>query len=98
MTAQAVSRSTTVAAMPELLVAEFSGEFVILNLRDGVYYGLEDVGARVWALLQSPISIGQIVEALVSEYDVDAARCECDVRALVDDLLSRQLVEIRQGS
>ena len=32
-------------------------EVVLLNLRDGVYYGLDGVGARVWTLVQEPRTV-----------------------------------------
>ena len=44
----------------------------MLNLRDGTYYGLDEVGAEIWRLIQTPITIGRIVASLVDMYDVDA--------------------------
>jgi hypothetical protein len=60
-----------------------------------VYYGLEDVGTRIWQLLQRPVSVLAIREALVAEFDVEPARCERDIRLLLTDLAARGLVEIR---
>lgn len=78
-----------------MLATEFGDEVVILNLRDGVYYGLEDVGTRIWQLLQQPVSVLTIREAIVAEFDVESARCERDIRLLLTDLVARRLVEIR---
>lgn len=86
--------SATIVALPDLLANEFDGEVVVLNLRDGVYYGLEDVGARIWQLLQQPITVEGICQVLVAEYDVEPDRCRRDVRALVGDLAARGLVEL----
>ena len=68
------------------------GEAVILGLRDGVYYGLDAVGARVWALLAEPRRVPELVEAIVAEFDVTAEECERDVLALLDQLAARDLV------
>jgi len=67
---------------------------VILDRRDGVYYGLEDVGARIWNLLQGRTTVAAIRDALQAEYDVEDARCERDVGALVAELADRGLIRI----
>ena len=83
-------------AASDVLVSEFGNELVLLNLRDGVYYGLEDVGARLWSLLKKPTTLPAIRDALVSEYDVEPQRCERDARALIGDLVARGLVTIQE--
>jgi hypothetical protein len=81
----------------DVLTTEFGDEIVILHLRDGVYYGLEDVGARIWQLLRTPVSLPAIRDAIVAEFDVDPARCEQDVRSLIAKLTERGLVQMQGG-
>jgi hypothetical protein len=95
VTVSSIPDGATIVAANDLLSTEFGDEVVILNLRDGVYYGLEDVGTRIWQLLQRPVSVLAIREALVADFDVDSARCERDLRLLLTDLAARGLVEIR---
>ena len=85
----------TYIAADDVLVTEFGNETVLLNLQDGVYYGLEDTGALVWKLLRQPVSVTHIRDAVVAAYDVDPARCERDIRALISDLADRQLIKRR---
>jgi Coenzyme PQQ synthesis protein D (PqqD) len=96
MAARAISETAVLVAAGDLLASDFGAEQVILNLKDGVYYGLEEVGARIWRLLQKPTTIPAILGALAEEYDVDSARCERDLRALLGDLVARGLVEVRE--
>jgi hypothetical protein len=98
MTTLVLPGSATVVAAGDLLASEFGDELVILNLRDGVYYGLEDVGARIWKLLQKPVSVIAICDEIVAEYDVEPRRCERDLRSLLGELLAKGLVEIREGA
>ena len=35
----------------EVVATDLGDEAAILNLKDGVYYGLDPVGARVWSLI-----------------------------------------------
>ena len=94
MTAPAIPESATLIVRSDLLATEFDAGFVVLNLQDGVYYGLEDVGGSVWKLLQKPVTVTAIRDALLSEYDVDSSRCERDLKALLDQLISRGLVQV----
>jgi Coenzyme PQQ synthesis protein D (PqqD) len=91
-----LSGSTIVAAADEILVSDFGDELVLLNLRDGVYYGLDGPGARVWMLLKRPITLKAIQDALIAEYDVEAARCAKDVKSLLTDLVARGLAEVQE--
>lgn len=79
-----------------VLASDFGAEQVILNLRDGVYYGLQDVGARIWQLLQRPTTVPAMCAALVEEYEVEPERCERDLLALIADLSARGLVTITE--
>ncbi len=74
--------------------AELSGESVVLNFDDGMYYSLNEIGARIWALIQSPCKVSVLLATLVSEYDVDTARCESDMISLLQELRGMRLVEV----
>jgi hypothetical protein len=71
-----------------------SDEVVILHLKAGAYFGLEGVGWRVWRLIQNPISVGELIETLCGEYEVEAGRCRAEVFALLVDLSGHGLIEI----
>jgi hypothetical protein len=69
----------------------------MLSLHDGTYYGLDEVGAEFWRLIQTPNTVDRIVASLVELYDIDAGRCRADVVALIATLVERRLVEIRDS-
>lgn len=70
-------------------------EVVILNHADGVYYGLEEVGAFVWEQIQAqPLSFDEIVEKVCENYEVEHDICKADVEKLLDDLIREKLVEM----
>jgi len=89
--------SATVTVAPDVLGSELGSEVVMLSLRDGTYYGLDDVGAEIWRLIQAPTTIGRLVASLVDTYDVDERRCRTDVISLVTSLRDRGLVEVRDA-
>mgnify|MGYP003878390649 CR=1 FL=1 len=69
---------------------------MILQLDQGMYYGLNPVGALVWRLVQEPQSIAALVEGVAAEFDVDRTRCLSDIRELVDSLQRNQLVSVTE--
>lgn len=74
------------------------GNLAILNLKDGVYYGLNSVGSRIWSLLQAPKSVTDIRDTLLSEYDVETEVCTRELIDLLSDLSSRQLIEVNAAA
>lgn len=72
-------------------------EVMILNLEDGVYYGLDPVGARIWELLMEPTTVLAIREILVSEFEVEPEQCEDDLFSLLRALIEVRLVDVSPG-
>jgi hypothetical protein len=89
-----VSKNAIVVATQEQVSSDLAGEAVILNLKDGLYYGLDAVGARIWTLIQQPQSVAALRDAIVAEYDVEAERCERDILTLLTNLAAAQLIEV----
>ncbi|MBX3127657.1 MAG: PqqD family protein [Polyangiaceae bacterium] len=90
---EAVSPDVMVVVTGRHVACSVDGEVVILHLEDGVYYGLNAVGTRVWELVQSPQPVGHIVDRILEEFDVERERCVQDVSELISALASRGLVE-----
>jgi hypothetical protein len=89
-----VSKRAVVVATQAQVSSDLAGEAVILNLKNGMYYGLDAVGARIWTLIQYPQTVVALHDAIMAEYEVDAGRCEQDILALLSDLAAAQLIEI----
>jgi len=79
---------------PEILFQELSGEAVVLNLENGHYYGLDEVGTRMWALLAEHGQLAPVINILLQEYDVDEDRLRTDLQSLIDDLIEQGLLRI----
>ena len=47
-------RDSIIRAAGEQASCDLTGEAVILNLRSGQYFSLNDVGTRIWNLIQEP--------------------------------------------
>ena len=70
----------------EILTQEVSGETVILDLKNESYFGLDEVGTRIWKLLQQEKDIQSITETMLDEYDVEEKQLGKDIQALLSQL------------
>lgn len=93
-----LSSRAIVVASKDQISCDLGEEAAILGMKNSVYYGLDPVGARIWRLLQQPRSIGEICEAIVSEYDVTRERFESDLIRLLQQMLEEGLVELGHGT
>src|ERR1700722_8517130 len=82
----------------EVLTTQLGHELLMLNVPQSQYHNLNDVGGRVWQLLEHPISAAALVDTLLEEYDIERARCEEDVTAFLDMLAARGLIVVSPGT
>ena len=79
-------------AASEPLAAQLPDEVVLLNPQDGVYYGLDSVGARIWELIATPIRVADLHTRLLDEYEVEPQRLADDLIRLLSQLSDRGLL------
>lgn len=78
----------------DVVFREIAGEAVILNLQTGKYFGLDEVGTRMWQLLAQHNQIEPALNDLTEEYDTTKDQLQHDLLDLVDKLALQQLIEI----
>jgi myo-inositol-1-phosphate synthase len=78
----------------EVFANEIDGEAVMMNIQTGKYYGLDEIGSRIWELMERKIQVKEIIEQLQKEYDVSEQQCKTDVLNLLNDLKSNQLIDV----
>jgi len=66
----------------------------LLNLKSESYFGLDQVGTRMWTLLTTSDSIQSAFEALLDEYDVSADKLRKDIQEFIEKLIANGLVEV----
>lgn len=82
-------------AKDDVHVRSFDGELVILDLARGDYFGVNEVGARLWAGLVSGQTTREVAVDLRGVYEVDDGKLLEDLIALTNELFARGLVRVR---
>lgn len=93
-----VDESSLVVVSANQVSTTLGSEAVILGADAGQYFGLNEVGARVWELVQQPMRVSAICETLCAEYEVAAPECQRDVIELLNELCAKGLLDVRSES
>jgi Coenzyme PQQ synthesis protein D (PqqD) len=81
-----------VAIPPQVMARTVGDETVILDLASGTYFGLDPVGAQIWALMGEGRTLAEICATMLEEYEVEREQLEADVLRLAAELAERRLV------
>jgi len=91
-----ISDDSRIMVTKDQVSCDLAGETAVLNLKNGVYYGFADpVGVRIWSLVQTPITIRALRDAIMQEFEVEEEQCERELLAVLQKLASEALIEIK---
>ncbi len=79
----------------DVIFRELQGEAVILNLASSTYFGLDEVGTRIWRLCETHGSLRAVWEAMQQEFDASSETLRTDLLAFVDELLANGLLAVQ---
>ncbi len=86
----------TVHVLPDVLSQEVSGETVLLDLNNENYFGLNEVGTRIWQLLQEQNDLEIIYDIMLDEYEVDAKQLRKDFDDIINQLVESGLIAFKE--
>ncbi len=93
-----ISTNSIVVAAKDQVSSDLAGETVLLSMQSAMYYGLDEVGSRIWELVREPIRVSDIRDSITREYEVDPERCEADVLDFLRELAAKGLIEVTDGT
>ena len=73
---------------------DLDGEKVMMDLDKGEYFMMNEVGSRIWEIINEPMNVKGIVDALRSEYEVDEETCKDTVIEFLGRLNNADLISI----
>jgi hypothetical protein len=92
-----ITANSIIQANPQQVTGNLpDGDVVVLSLKNGVYFGLNSVGGFIWTSLQKPITVQEIYQLLLDEFDVDAQQCYTELIKLLEDLSKNGLIQYQE--
>ncbi len=94
----AIDMNTIVVRNDQPMSVRVDDDLVILNMAGDNYIALDDIGRRIWTLLQLPQQVNDLCRQLSQEFDGDEAVISSDVLAFLSELESEGLVLVSESS
>ncbi len=82
----------------EVISQEIDGEIILLDMQGEEYFGLNEVGTRVWQLLKKPTNLEKLFSIMKKEYDVKENILRDDLNDIVTQLLSAGLIKKEESN
>ena len=73
---------------------DLNGEKVMMDLDKGRYLALGEVGSRIWDIIDKPVSVKDIIEILMKEYDIDEKSCNEEVINFIGRMNDAEIIKI----
>ena len=89
-----ISLQQKVTISSEVLSQEVDGETVLLDLESENYFGLDEVGTRIWQLLKDGNGLQTVFNTLLGEYDVEEKQLEKDLQNHIAHLVEEGLISL----
>ncbi|MGY4396470.1 hypothetical protein ACVWZA_001650 [Sphingomonas sp. UYAg733] len=68
------------------LSARVGDEIMMMSAEKGNYLGVNEVGARIWELIEMPIDIDAVCAALQREFVIEPGTCRTEVEAFLEQM------------
>jgi hypothetical protein len=89
-----IAQASLIKPKKHVVFAQHGNAIVLLDVKASRYYSLNDVGGHIWTLLERGQPFLQLIDALVTEYDVSRERLERDVLSLLTTMDDAGLVSV----
>ncbi len=89
-----ITTNTIVSQIEEIVASDIDGETVMMSIENGKYYGLDDIGSRIWELIEKPAKVSELIDTLLERFDVDCDTCERDVLRFLNELNGEKILKV----
>lgn len=76
------------------IVSDMGNEKVMLNIENGKYYNLGEIGGDIWESISKPTQVNELVNHIVKKYDVQTDKCEEEVISFLENMYQENLIEL----
>jgi hypothetical protein len=77
----------TARRIGDWLTAKVGEELVMMSAEHGKFLGLNEVGTRVWELIEAPCEVADLCRTLEREFEVTPEVCRAEVEAFLNELV-----------
>jgi hypothetical protein len=93
-----ITPDSIVVAAEDQVSCEVDDEAALLNLKTGVYYGLDPMGAYIWRLIAAPVRVGALHEQIAREFSADPDVVAKDITDFLTEMHNAGLVDVSSAA
>jgi len=68
-------------------------EMVMMDMDQGKYFSLNQTATAIWELLENPLTVEELCDRLMDEYEVDREQCLEEVKEYIDEMTKLRLIK-----
>jgi hypothetical protein len=95
LTTLELTNTTVIQQNKGFIVSDMGGEKVMMGIENGNYYNLGEIGGIIWDKMEQSITIGDLIDRLASEYDIEKEECGKQVLSFLESLQKENLIHIQ---
>ena len=88
----------SIVISPHQVSCRVGDDVVVLGLTESAYFGLKGIGAFLWELIQNPITVREMRDRVLKDYDVSVEQAEADLQKFLNELAEAKLIEVRSSN
>ena len=89
-----IADTTLIARSHSVLTSDVGGEVLMMNIKVGRYFGLDDIGSDIWHRLETPCTFGALVAALARDYKADQETIAADLKVLLGKMIESDTITL----
>lgn len=76
----------------DFLISHIGDEVVLMDVKDGRYISVNQVGSNIWNLMERPVTISSIITTLIETYDIEEEQCEHETLAFLNKIQEHNML------
>lgn len=92
------SLDDSIVITPHQVSCRVGDDVVVLGLSESAYFGLKGAGPFLWENIQTSITVREMRDRMLEEYEVDSHQAETDLQNFLSELMEAKLIEVRKHS
>lgn len=95
---QKIDLNSVITRNPEIIFSAMDDEIVMMSVNQGLYFGVDKIGARIWQLLENPHPVEELIVLLTNRFNVSREDCERDTLTFLNDMLNKKVILVSNTS
>ncbi len=90
-----ISNVSIISRNENMLFSKLDDELVMMSIQNNEYYGLDNIGTRIWEIIEKPISFSDLMKIILDEYEVNENECKEDILEFLNLLMEKNAIAIK---